>query len=61
MEAITLAAGGIVIYCGWIAVVDEIRFWRNYRASCRKKTSGRTGLGKSCFSSQMMAVSPSRP
>lgn len=61
MEAITLAAGGMVIYCAWITVVDEVRCWRNYRASCRKRTASRADLSKSLLPCQMMAASLSRP
>lgn len=61
MEAITLAAGGMVIYCGWIAVRDEVRCWQNYRTLCRKKTDGRASWGKSCLPCQLVAVSLSRP
>lgn len=61
MEAITLAAGGMVIYCAWISVVDEMRCWRNYRASCCKTTAGRADWGKGSVLCQLLAASPSRP
>jgi hypothetical protein len=61
MEAITLAAGGIVIYCGWITVQDEMKCWRNYRASRRKKTESKADWSKGCFPCQMMTSAVSRP
>ena len=61
MEAITLAAGGMVIYCGWITVLDEVKCWRNYRASCRKKTASRADWSRGCLPCQLMAASLSRP
>lgn len=36
MELITMSSAGVALYCGWLAVKDEVRCWRCYRAAAVK-------------------------
>lgn len=41
MEPITLAGAGIVVYCGYLALQDDLRSWRRFREGCRKRREER--------------------
>jgi hypothetical protein len=59
MELLTIAGAGVVGYCSWLTLLDEVGSWRRSRAKAgrRRGKSRDVSPGYSCC---LLAVSVSR-
>lgn len=60
MELLTIAAAGVVGYCGWLTLLDEIGCWRRCREATGKRREKSRDARPAAYNCCLLTVSVSR-